>query len=257
MARLQESPEAVDAEHPRHWLCATSLYDLEDPKLRLRVRALTQLCKNEREKALALYGFVKRLPLSKRIRLQTRTAREVYDAGRGDAPEKATLLVTLLRIAGIPARVRYVTLSGEILRGVTGSLREADRPLVEAWLHDRWQRTDTFIFDAECMAAARQRLRELGWEWGFGIHVGGAMVWNGYESAFVGGAPTECDLMVVRDLGVFRDETQYLARCRFGKLHLRLARMFHWNLLTPLVNRAWRKLREAPGVGEAQFQKTL
>lgn len=256
MGPSQELSQALDAEHPRHWLSATSLYDLEDPKLRLRVRALTQLSKTEREKALAIYGFVKRLPLSKRFRLNARTARDVYDAGRGDAPEKATLLVTMLRIAGIPARVRYVTLNGEILRGMPGSVKEADRPLVEVWLQQRWLRTDTFIFDAECMAAARQRLKELGWEWGFGMHVGAAMVWNGYESAFLGGVPTECDLMVLRDLGVFRDELEYFAHSRFGKAHLRLARMMHWNLLAPLVNRAWRRLREARAPVEIRFHKT-
>lgn len=247
---------AADAEHPRRWLGATPLFDLEDPKLRLRVRSLTQLCQTEREKALAVYAFVKRLPLAKRFKLRARTAREVYDAGRGDAPEKATLLVAMLRIAGIPARIRYVTLSGEILRGVTGNFREADRPLVEIRLQEQWLRTDTYIYDAECMAAARQRLRDLGWEWGYGIHVGGAMVWNGHESAFLGGAPTECDLMVVRELGLFEDELDYRARCRFGKLHLRLARMLHWNLLAPLVDRAWRKLREEHGPRTAHFHKS-
>lgn len=247
---------AADAEHPRRWLVASPLFDLEDPKLRLRVRALTQLCQTEREKALALYGFVKRLPLARRFQLRARTAREVYDAGRGDAPGKATLLVALLRIAGIPARIRYVTLNGEILRGITRRIREADRPLVEIRLQDRWVRTDTYIYDAECMAAARQRLKDRGWEWGYGIHVAGAMVWDGYESAFVGGTPTECDLMVMRDLGVFEDELDYRARCRPGGSHLRLAHLLQWNLFAPLADRAWRKLRQENGPRPAPFHKT-
>lgn len=247
---------AWDADDPRLWLGSSPLFDLEDPKLRLRVRSLTQLCPNRREKALALYGFVKRLPLARRIKLHVRTAREVYDAGKGDAPEKSTLLVAMLRIAGIPARIRYVTLSGEILRGVTGNLREADRPLVEIWLHDRWLRTDTYIFDAECMAAARQRLKDLGWEWGFGIHVGGAMVFDGHESAYLGGVPTECDLMVVRELGLVRDELDYRARNRYATLHSSMWRTLHWNLLAPLVDRAWRKLRQQHAAGQVHFHET-
>lgn len=247
---------ATDADDPQGWLAATPLYDPEDPKLRLRVRSLTQLCKSEREKALAVYGFVKRLPLARRIKLHVRSAREVYDAGRGDAPEKSTLLVAMLRIAGIPARIRYVTVSGEILRGIPGRLREADRPLVEVWLQGQWLRTDTYIYDAECMASARHRLKELGWEWGFGIHVGGAMVWNGFEDAFVGGVPTECDLMVVREIGLVRDELHYRARTRLGKLHVRMGRLLLWNLFAPVMDRAWRRLRQAPGAGDVRFDRT-
>lgn len=248
----------AEADPPQRWLEPTPLIDLEDPKLRLRVHALTQLCRTEREKALAVYGYVRRLPLSTRFHLRARTAREVFDAGRGGASEKATLLVAMLRIAGVPARVRYVTMSGEILRGVPGSLREADLPLVEVLLHDQWLRTDTYIFDAECMAAARQRLKERGWEWGFGIHVSGAMVWNGRESAYLGGVPTECDLMVVREVGVVRDELDYRARVRnrVGSLPLRIVRTVRWGLLAPLVNRAWRGLRLRRAPGPAHFQKT-
>lgn len=246
----------ADGDHPRHWLGGSPLIDLEDPKLRLRVRALTQLSKSDREKALAVYCFVKRLPLARRIKLDVRTAREVYDAGRGDAPEKATLLVAMLRIAGLPARVRMVTLSGEILRGLPGRLREATRPLVEVWLQDQWLRTDTFIYDAECMAAARQRLKDLGWEWGYGIHIAGAMVWNGHESAFVGGVPTECDLMVVGDAGVFHDPSHYYASGAFGNLAARLVRMLRWSLLAPWIDLTWRRLRARQAGADVRFQET-
>jgi hypothetical protein len=247
---------AMDADHPRHWLGRSTLIDLEDPKLRLRVRALTQLCKTEREKALAIYGYVRRLPLTRRIKVHVRTAREVYDAGHGDAPEKATLLVAMLRMAGVPARIRFVTLSGEILRGITSRIREAGRPLVEVWLQDQWLRTDTYIYDAECMGAARQRLKELGWEWGYGIHVSGAMVWNGYESAFLGGVPTECDLMVVREAGVYHDPLQYFSSNAFGSLRFRIGRMLQWNLLAPLFDRALRRLRQQHSATDMRFHKT-
>lgn len=246
----------ADADPPRRWLGPSPLIDLEDPKLRLRVRSLTQLCKTEREKALAIYGFVKRLPLARRVKLTLRTARQVYDAGRGDGGEKATLLVAMLRIAGIPARIRVVMLSGEMLRGITSSLRETARPLLEIWLNDQWLRTDTFIYDAECMASARQRLKELGWEWGYGIHVSGAMVWNGYEDAFLGGVPTECDLMVVRDAGLFHDPLQYHSSSAYAKLRTRVGRLFQSTLLAPMFDRAWRRLRERHSPGDVRFHKT-
>jgi len=235
-------PLGVGADDPQHWLGSSALMDLEDPKLRLRVRALTQLCKNEREKALAIYGFVKRLPLSRRVKLRPLTAREVFNAGRGDAPDKATLLVAMLRLAQLPARIRFLTVSGEILRGIAPGLRETARPLVEVWLHGRWLRTDTFIFDPTCMAAARQRLKDLGWEWGYGIHVNGHMLWDGYGDAFIGGVPTECDLMVMSDLGVFHDAQEFTGSRAF-RLQYSFGRILYWMLLAPLVDWALRGLR--------------
>ncbi|HEX2545342.1 MAG TPA: transglutaminase-like domain-containing protein [Ramlibacter sp.] len=242
MALSAQLPPGLGPDDPQLWLGPSALMDLEDPKLRLRVQALTQLCKSEREKAVALYGYVKRLPLARRFKTHVRTAREVFDAGRGDAPEKATLLVAMLRIAGIPARVHWVVIGGEILRGIAPGITRACRPIVETWLHERWLRTDTFIFDPACMAAARQRLRDRDWEWGYGIHVGGHMVWNGYEDAFLGGVPTECDLMVVCDLGVFHDTRGLIASRDFRRQQSRL-RMLYWNVVAPLCDWAYRGLR--------------
>lgn len=234
--------EKTGAEDPHRWLGSSPLLDLEDPKLRLRVRSLVQLCQSDRDKAIAIYGYVKRLPLASRLKLRPLTAREVYDEGRGDAPDKATLLVAMLRMARLPARIRYVSLAGEILRGIAPGLREAARPIVEVWLQNRWLRTDTFIFDAACMAAARQRLKDLGWEWGYGIHVNGHMLWDGYEDAFLGGVPPECDLMVVRDLGVFHDARHFVSSSAYRR-QFSLLQTLKWTLLAPLADWALRGLR--------------
>ena len=231
-----------EIDEPQRWLGSSPLLDLGDPKLRLKVRSLVQLCKSEREKALALYGYVKRLPLARRVKLRPHTAREVYDAGRGDSPDKATLLVAMLRIAGIPARLRMVGLSGEILRGVAPGLKEAFRPIVEVHMNGRWLRTDTFIYDAACMAAARQRLKDLGWEWGYGIHVNGNMLWDGHEDAFLGGVPTECDLMVTGDYGLYNDAGHFHASRTFRRqfpLWLNIRSL----LCAPLEDWALRNLR--------------
>ena len=174
-------------DEPDRWLGTTELLDLEDTRLRLRAHALTQLCKTEREKALAVYGFVKRMPFAKPLKLRLRTARQVIDAGRGDAADKATVLIALMRAAGIPARLRYIELRGEVLRGLTSNVASAGRPVAEIWLNDCWMRTDTYIFDAAYMAAARQRLKEHGWDWGYGIHRNGDAIWSAAGEAFLGG----------------------------------------------------------------------
>ena len=82
MPHARTSHAEVCAE-PRRWLASTRLLDLGDAKLQLRARALTQLAKNEREKALALYSFVKRLPFARPFKLRVRSPRHVLEAGAG------------------------------------------------------------------------------------------------------------------------------------------------------------------------------
>jgi hypothetical protein len=241
-------PEVVlpgaEADAPRLWLGSTPLLDLDDPKLRLRVHSLTQLCKNDREKAVSLYRFVKRLPVAKPFRMRLPTARQVLDAGRGDARSKATLAVAMLRTAGIPARIRWITLRGEVLRGLTTAMPEVNRPLLEVWLEGAWQQTDTYIYDADTMAAARQLLRDRDWAWGFGIHVAGRMLWDGSGNAFMGCAPDAGDAMFVRDLGCFHDPAAFMASTAYRGGCNPLVRRLRWRLLAPLIDRGWRALRE-------------
>jgi hypothetical protein len=243
-------PEVVvpgaELDAPRHWLGSTPLLDLDDPKLRLRVRSLTQLCKSDREKAVSVYRFVKRLPVAKPMRMRLCTARQVLDAGRGDAKAKATLAVAMLRIAGIPARIRWIVLRGEVLRGLTSAMPEVNRPVLEMWLDGDWQQTDTYIYDADTMAAARQLLKTRDWAWGFGIHVTGRMLWDGLGSAFMASTPDADNPMFVRDLGCYHDPAAYMASPAYRSGDNPLLRRLRWRLLGPWIDRAWRALREQP-----------
>ena len=211
------------------------------------MHALTQLCTTERDKALALYRFVKRMPVARRFKSRLPTAREVLDAGRGDALDKATLLVAMLRSAGIPARIRCIHLDGRILRGLTSVIREADRPLLEVWLDGEWQQTDTYIYDVDTMACARQRLKDLGREWGYGIHVEGRMLWHGEGSTYAGGLPDASNPMFLRDMGCFHDPLDYLTSPAFRSRCSLLRRLIRWNVLAPFIEHGWRTLREPSG----------
>jgi transglutaminase-like putative cysteine protease len=234
-------------DDPGRWLANASLLDLEDPRLRLRARALTQLCKTDREKALAIYGFVKRLPFSKPLKLRLRTAREVIDYGRGDADDKSVVLIALLRAAGVPARLRYIELRGEILRGLTSAVGSAARPLAEIFVGGRWLRTDTYIFDAAYMAAACKRLQDAGWEWGYGIHRDGNAIWSGAADAYLGGMPTAEDPMVISDLGLFNDPMELMSSRAWRSAYPRLPRAVQWNVLARGMDKIARELREEVG----------
>ena len=233
-------------DDPCAWLGNTGLLDLDDPKLRLKARSLTQLCKTEREKALAIYGFVKRIELAKPIKLRMRTAREVIDAGEGDADDKATVLVALMRAAGVPARLRYVELRGDMLHGLVPNMTRAARPLAETWL-GRWVRTDTYIFDAAYMAAARQRLKDSGRQWGYGICVTGHALWNGVDDAFLGGCATQEDPMVSRELGLVSDPQELVNSKVWRADYPRFTRALQWNVVAPMMGRVIRELREEAG----------
>jgi hypothetical protein len=262
-SRLRDRKPSVPAQDPAdpdlpiHWTGPTLLLDLEDPRLRLRAQSLTQLCKTEREKALACYAYVKRLPYAKPLKLHLRSAREVLDAGKGDAADKATLLVALWRLAGIAARLHFVELRGEVGRGLTSAITSSSRPIAEAWLYGRWGATDTYMFDAAYMAGARRRLQELDWERGFGIHRDGDTLWNGVDDAWVGGHPPATDPMLLHDVGRWHDPQGYIESAAYGDRHSRTARALHWNLIAPFMGRVIRGLRDGkPPAASAARSKT-
>jgi transglutaminase-like putative cysteine protease len=237
------SDESAAADSPSQYLGSSALLTLQDSRLRLRAHSITQLCKTDRERAMALYNYVKKLPFQRSFKFRLRTAREVMDAGGGDATDRSTLLVALLRRCRIPARIRFVELNGEILRGLTSRIATVPRPVVEIWLHSRWVRTDTYIFDAGYVAAARQRLKDHDWEWGYGIHRNGQSIWNGTDDAFLGGYTTEQDPLVVRTLGVYHDTLQFITTDLFRRSFGPVAGLY-WNVLSLLMRKAFRQLRK-------------
>lgn len=238
------APEPAPAS-PAAWRGTSPLLDLDDPRLRLRAQSLTQLCAGERGKALAVYRFVKRIPFAKPFKMRLHTAREVMDQGRGDAADKATLAVALLRLAGLPARMRFLTLDPSILRGLLHRRVAPTRPVIEVHCGGRWVATDSYLYDAEYAAAARARLRVLGWEVGFGLHLRGQVLWDGRGDAYVNGRPPENDPLVLHDHGVFCDPLEFVSSRSYRDRHDRLARALQWNLLAPRMERGIDDLRRA------------
>jgi len=252
-------PEPV-SDRPEHWLDNTPLLDLSDPKLRLKARALTQLARSERQKALAIYAFVKRLPYAKRIKLEYPTAADVVRQHGGDGDDKATLFVALLRASGIAARIRYMEMSGIMLRGLVPSPDPPDaaRPVMEIFL-DRWVRTDTYIFDAPYVAAALGHIQARGWECGWGVHRDAQLLWNGKDDAFLGGHPIEQDGLLKRVLCVVSDPLQLVAPAMRanGYRYRRSVRAIQWNMLAPAMSRSIGRLRAARVVTSVHAREDL
>lgn len=240
-------------DEPHRWLVSTRLMDLDDPRLRMRGAALVQLCHSDREKALAIYASVKRVPFLRPFKMGPRSARDVLDSGHGDGPDKATLMIALLRLAGVPARLRVVVMRGEIMRGLVDGLGVINRPFVEMWIDGAWQSTDTYIFDADYMASARQALRAAGAAWGYGVHVESPMLWTGHGSTSMSPLPLDADPMVVQDLGLFHDPEHCMASQAFRTRHTSFVRYLRWNLMVPGMRRAVERIRRwAPPVARAE-----
>lgn len=230
------------------WTTTSPLLDLDDPKLRLRARSLVQLCKTDREQVLALYAFVKRIPFAMSFKMRLHTAREVLQQGRGDSFDKATLLVALLRLTGIPARLRFLTLDGAVIRGLLGAAPRPVRPVLEVHRDSRWIATDTYIFDGPYAAAARRRLRDHGWAHGWGLCLHGAALWDGQTDAFLNGAEPGDDELVLHDHGVFCDPLEFVSSPSYREIHGRVARAVQWNVLASGLERGIRELRQQAGL---------
>lgn len=250
------SSAAEVSEDPSDWMDSTQLIDLHDTKLRLKAKSLTQLSRTDREKALAIYTAVKRITFAKPVKLRLRTAHEVLRAKRADAEDKATLFVGLLRAAGLAARLRYIELHGDILRGLTTAIASAGRPVVQVWLDDRWRSTDTYIFDAHYMAAARARLRALKWDWGYGLHRTGDALWDGMEDAYLTGDDHMAADISMGVLGWFHDPYDFLVSPVCRERFPRVSRAVQWNVLAPGMNRAVTHLRRS-GPGSSLSLETI
>jgi hypothetical protein len=184
------------------------------------------------------------VPFAKPFKFKLRTPRQVLDAGRGDALDKIGLLLALLRSVDIPSRIRFMQLPGEMLRGLISHMSIAVRPVAEVHIGGKWLATDTYIFDAAYMAAARQRLAEEGWECGYGIHRDGASIWNGIDDAFLVGAA-----IAEKNLGrgpesLFEDPAQFAQSDAFKAVHPTVSSAVHWNVMVPAMGKVIRELRE-------------
>lgn len=248
------SPWLAVESAPAHWLGTTHLLDLDDTRLRLRVHSLVQHHHGARSAAMALLAFVRAIPFELAPRYGLRSARRVLDAHRAAWFEKSTLLIAMLRVAGIPARMRVVSVPGDILRGLVQTHRPFFHPLVELWVDSRWVRTDTHIYDPPMLAAARRALMAHGWSRGFGIHRNGQVQCDLREDAYVALALDHAGGMPLFDHGVYNDVSEFLAHYREQSAARWAHDLGHFRLLRGRLRRAYAALRTPPGKTEARSQ---
>lgn len=248
------SPWLAVESAPAHWLGTTHLLDLDDPRLRLRVQSLVQHHPGARAAAVALLGYVRALPFDLAPRYGLRSARRILDTQRAAWYEKSTLLIAMLRVAGIPARMRIVTVPGDILRGLVQTHRPFFHPLVELWVDNRWVRTDIHIYDPAMLAAARRALMARGWTRGFGIHRNGQVQSDLRDDAYVALALDHAGGMPLFDHGVYNDVSEFLAHYREQSATRWAHDLGHFRLLRGRLRRAYADLRLHHGKVQTRAQ---
>ena len=166
------------------WLGPSELMDFS-PAICAMARSIASRGKSERERALIAHAIVRAMRLSFPRQSKPASASQVLRQRGGDAIDKATLLVALLRLCDLKARVLFVAPRTEALRGLPSDVCCLPRPMVEVCIDGNWLCTDTFIFDHRYIRAAHHRMRQKHRDYGYGVAARGDIDWDGKRSASV------------------------------------------------------------------------
>ncbi len=233
------------------WLSSTRLVDLNDPKLRILAMSLTQLADTDAQKVMAIHGFIKTMPFGCAASFEHMSAGDVLRSGQGDCHTKGTLFVALMRCAGLPARLRFVTMPSDFLYGII-SLPKINivHAIGEVYVGQRWVRTDTYVADDVLEAEAVRLLTREGRHMGYGIHLNGARHWDAFHDAFGQSAVSDPASLPLQDWGVAHDPEQFYAAATDPSLKMGWMTRVKWMLAAALVNRRtqWVRLQTHDGI---------
>lgn len=154
------------------------------------IRAATQIAVGDStspvERAIRIHNFVRdRVAFGWSSRFYDQTAAEVLQSGIGYCNTKGTLMVAMLRAAGIPARQHFVDIHASILAPyIDPGTPYVDHSFTEILLLGRWVAVDSYIIDKPLFVAAKKKLELSSKVLGFGVHVDGTCDWDGKNDAF-------------------------------------------------------------------------
>lgn len=186
----------------------------EYEELRELAGLITRDARTERERAVAVHDFVRdRVRYGFTARFDEASPAETLASGVGHCNAQARLFVELARAAGLEARYHFVTLSGEVLRGVLASPPATiSHGYAEVKVDGRWLSVDSYVVDPALAAGAAERLAREGRQAGYGFRLGGRSTWDGASDSFgQRGDPST----VLEDHGSFESPEAFFASDRF------------------------------------------
>lgn len=202
-------------DRPGVWLGNAPGVDLEVPGLRAQAARLTDGLKDPVEVAVTLFRHVSLLPFELSDPALRTTPDALTRLTAGDGYFKATLWLHLLRISGIPARMRWVQLEPTyVTRGLWDFSRLAGMPffypLTEVWLHDHWQSVDAYAMDPPLFRVVVAEIRRREQMAGYFVHRDGVCHWDGQGDALQRFSPSDPDSCPIRDMGCFHSHRDFL-----------------------------------------------
>ena len=214
--------------------------------MRLKAQSLTQLSQTDGQKAIRVHDYVKSLPFGCVAGFTHATAASVLKLGRGDCHTKGTLFVALLRSAGVPARLRFVSLPATFLHGILNlGSSVVTHAVGEVYLQGRWLQTDTYVTDSALEARACQLLEQQKRELGWGIHLKASRSWDGLSDAH-GQYHSDDDASTpLVDWGVAHDPEAFYSSYAHPELHMSWLTRAKWVVAAGLINRRTRQLRDS------------
>lgn len=252
---MPPSPRPLPADAPgdspvgtiADWLGQTRLLDLDDSKLRIQTLRITQLAETDIQKATRIHDFIKSLPFGYVAGFDHVSAGAVLKSGRGDCHSKGTLFVAMLRCAGVPARLRFVTLTGAFLHGIIDVGQSTITHAVgEVYLQERWIQTDTYVTDSLLEAHAALRLGYANLSIGYGIHLNGSRFWDGRNHAHGQYADSDPSSMPLHDWGVAHDPEHFYSGQEHPQLHMSWLTRLKWMIAAGMINRRVHHVRAHP-----------
>jgi hypothetical protein len=170
---------------PEHWLGDTPQLQLKHPRVRFLAKRLTQRHGDAYQKALACFEWVRALPFQFVPGGSALSAPEAIQLCEGDGRTKTIVLVALLRSAGLPSRIRVLSLPPYFLHGLLQTDGKLFKHFItEVNIDDHWLAVDTYIYDASLTLAVRSRLEFEQRHMGYGLHLAGDAGWPVRRSAF-------------------------------------------------------------------------
>jgi transglutaminase-like putative cysteine protease len=159
------------------------------------------------KKAKRIFDFVRdEIKFGFGPRFYEHTALEILEMRIGYCNTKGTLIVALLRAAGIPARQVFVDISADILHGIVDpGTPFVDHSYVEIRLGEKWLATDAYIVDTPLFNAAQKRLGAENRQMGYGVHSLGTRVFDEVRPSFSQLVADQQPSLTTRNYGIHVD----------------------------------------------------
>lgn len=251
-AMFTTTATAASAHIPAHasatgYLGSTPLIQTEHPRIVQLAQDITRAAPSRVAAAVLIHDWVRdEIAFGIPGGFYDTSATETLDAKVGYCNTKVTLFQALLRASSIPARIRMMDLSAQVLRGLLDpGTAYVDHAIAEVFLEGCWIKVDSYVTDRPLVAVARKKLLLSNEMAGFGIHINGKSHWSGSVDNFI-----QClndgsiQNYVLKDHGVFEDVADFYQQSPQPRNRKTLLNSLALRLGSSFVNRQIQNVRE-------------